>query len=240
MQPTNLLQLEKRWRHYREPVLLAASGGAIDTISFIALFGLFTAHVTGNLVVAGASLAGNSDGILAKLVAIPVFMLVVAVTTLVIQSRKTFSAGLLASLFGAEILLLALFALAGLLYQPFTDAGDIHVLIAGMLGVMAMGIRNATSRLLLASTSPSTMMTGNVTQLTIDIMSLIKNPDAENRAKLVKSSTSVAGFTIGAGAGAVAYIVAGFLSTLVPILLIAVVTVWEIRYMRSQAAVNPT
>ena len=160
-------------------------------------------------------------------------------TTLIIQSRKTLSAGLLASLFGAEILLLALFALAGLLSQPFTDAGDIHVLITGMLGVMAMGIRNATSRLLLASTSPSTMMTGNVTQLTIDIMSLIKNPGPENRAKLVKSSTSVAGFTIGAGAGAVAYIVAGFFSTLLPILLIAVVAVWEIRYMRSQSAPGP-
>ena len=108
-----------------------------------------------------------------------------------------------------------------------------------MVGVMAMGIRNATSRLLLASTSPSTMMTGNVTQLTIDIMSLIKNPGPENRAKLVKSSTSVAGFTIGAGAGAVAYIVAGFFSTLLPILLIAVVAVWEIRYMRSQSAPGP-
>ncbi len=235
MQPINQLQLEKRWRHYREPVLLAASGGAIDTISFISLFGLFTAHVTGNLVVAGASLAGNSDGILAKLVAIPVFMLVVAVTTLIIQSAKTLSAGLLARLFAAEILLLVLFAVAGLLYQPFTDAGDIHVLIAGMFGVMAMGIRNATSRLLLASTSPSTMMTGNVTQLTIDIMSLIKHPDAENRAKLIKSSASVGGFIIGAGAGAIAYIAAGFLSTLVPIILIAIVALGEIRYMRTQS-----
>ncbi len=51
----NLLLLEQRWQHHREPALLAASGGAIDTISFITLFGLFTAHVTGNLVVAGAA-----------------------------------------------------------------------------------------------------------------------------------------------------------------------------------------
>uniref|UniRef100_UPI001EF81DFF DUF1275 family protein n=1 Tax=Klebsiella pneumoniae TaxID=573 RepID=UPI001EF81DFF len=46
----NQLLLEQRWLHHREPALLAASGGAIDTISFITLFGLFTAHVTGNLV----------------------------------------------------------------------------------------------------------------------------------------------------------------------------------------------
>ncbi|AXU43977.1 hypothetical protein C6W84_3290 [Acinetobacter baumannii] len=31
-------------------------GWAIDTIGFIALFGFFTAHVTGNLVLAGAAL----------------------------------------------------------------------------------------------------------------------------------------------------------------------------------------
>ncbi|MDF9347399.1 hypothetical protein OH693_18780 [Escherichia coli] len=36
----NQLLLDKRWRHYREPALLAASAGAIDTISFITLFGL--------------------------------------------------------------------------------------------------------------------------------------------------------------------------------------------------------
>ena len=69
--------------------MLAVSGGAIDTISFITLFGLFfTAHVTGNLVVAGASLAGDSEGIVAKLLAIPAFMVAVAATTLIIKTRK--------------------------------------------------------------------------------------------------------------------------------------------------------
>ncbi|MBW9805225.1 DUF1275 family protein, partial [Escherichia coli] len=63
MTAKNHLLLEERWQHHREPALLAVSGGAIDTISFITLFGLFTAHVTGNLVVAGASLAGDSEGI---------------------------------------------------------------------------------------------------------------------------------------------------------------------------------
>ncbi|EPK0079243.1 DUF1275 family protein [Klebsiella aerogenes] len=84
----NQLLLEQRWLHHREPALLAASGGAIDTISFITLFGLFTAHVTGNLVVAGAALATNSEGILSKLLAIPVFMLAVALVTLVIKRRN--------------------------------------------------------------------------------------------------------------------------------------------------------
>ena len=45
---------------------------------------------------------------------------------------------------------------------------------------MAMGVRNATTRLLLSSTSPSTMMTGNVTQLTIDFINYFQIPSGEN------------------------------------------------------------
>lgn len=123
MQQNNHLDIEQRWEYYREPAILAASGGAIDTISFITLFGLFTAHVTGNLVVAGAALGDNIDGIFTKLAAIPVFMLSVAIATLIIQSRKNYTPGLLASILCAEMLLLALFAVSGYLSSPFQEQG---------------------------------------------------------------------------------------------------------------------
>lgn len=234
MQQNNHLDIEQRWEYYREPAILAASGGAIDTISFITLFGLFTAHVTGNLVVAGAALGDNIDGIFTKLAAIPVFMLSVAIATLIIQSRKNYTPGLLASILCAEMLLLALFAVSGYLSSPFQGAGDIHVFITGMFGIMAMGIRNAASRLLLSSTSPSTMMTGNVTQLTIDIISLIRNPAAEIRARLGKSTAAVAGFILGAGIAALLYMLVGFFSTLLPIALTGLVALREIKSMKSR------
>ena len=66
-------------------VLLAAVAGFVDTVGFIALFGLFTAHVTGNFVLIGAALAGSGDGLLAKLLALPVFMLVVATVALLLR-----------------------------------------------------------------------------------------------------------------------------------------------------------
>ena len=42
------------------------------------------------------------------------------------------------------------------------------------------------------------MMTGNTTQLGIDIANLLKNNNAANRASLLKSASIVIGFVIGA------------------------------------------
>ncbi|MDF9347401.1 DUF1275 family protein [Escherichia coli] len=81
------------------------------------------------------------------------------------------------------------------MWSPFAEQPDgLTTLVTGMTGVMGMGVRNATSRLLLSITSPSTMMTGNVTQLTIDIINYFQIPSTENHTKLIKSGSSVIGF----------------------------------------------
>src|SRR5258708_19845371 len=59
------------------PLLLSFTAGYVDTAGFLALQGLFTAHVTGNFVTLGASLALGTSGAVAKLLALPVFCAVV-------------------------------------------------------------------------------------------------------------------------------------------------------------------
>ena len=51
--------------------------GWVDTVSFIGFLGLFTAHITGNFAVVGATIAGlNPTGgsNLTRLLSIPVFL----------------------------------------------------------------------------------------------------------------------------------------------------------------------
>jgi uncharacterized membrane protein YoaK (UPF0700 family) len=59
------------------PLLLSFNGGYVDTAGFLALQGLFTAHVTGNFVTLGASLVLGVSGAAAKLLALPTFCLVI-------------------------------------------------------------------------------------------------------------------------------------------------------------------
>src|SRR5262247_3068690 len=60
-------------------VLLSATAGAVDVIGFQQL-GLFTAHITGNVVVVAAELVSGGPPRRLQILAIPVFVVAVAAT----------------------------------------------------------------------------------------------------------------------------------------------------------------
>lgn len=57
--------------------ILGFNAGYVDTAGFLALGGLFTAHVTGNFVTLGAALIQGNSGAVSKLLALPMFCLAV-------------------------------------------------------------------------------------------------------------------------------------------------------------------
>ena len=87
--------------------VFAFTAGFVDTVGYMGLFGLFTAHVTGNLVVIGASFAGPNAGLIAKLSALPVFITVVAITSLFIRRCGKAGHSPVRRLFAAQAILLA-------------------------------------------------------------------------------------------------------------------------------------
>lgn len=208
------------WHVCRDPILLTFVGGAIDTIGFIALFGFFTAHVTGNLVLAGAVWVKGGAGIWIKLAAIPLFIITVAMTKVFIDHSKQKHITL-SYLFLAEAIFLLAFMLSGLYFNPFDHPDSITLALTGGLGLIALAIRNTSSKTLIKHISPSTMMTGNTTQLGIDLSHYVRHRTKEDKQKLLKSLSIVVGFVAGAFLGAILYVTLGFWSVgffIIPVL----------------------
>jgi len=184
---------------------LAFVAGFVDAAAFIALTGLFTAHVTGNFVLLGAELVSTSSGVVAKLLALPVFVLAVAATRLLALSLERRGAAPLRWLFGLEILLLAGFCFAGLALSPLGSPDGAAAVSVGMLGVAAMGVQNAIGRLGLPHLPATTVMTINVTQAVIDLVDLARGavaPEGPARGRMRRMLPAVLAFAVGALAGA--------------------------------------
>ncbi|MFC4820671.1 YoaK family protein [Dokdonella ginsengisoli] len=204
--------------------LLAFVAGFVDTAGFVALFGLFTAHMTGNLVLIGDSLATHRAGIAAKLLAFPVFLLVVAATRLYELRARRLGRDAAVPILLAEMAVLAAFLVAGVLAAPFTDAAAAGTILVGLLGVAAMSIQNASSRSVFAGHGPTTVMTGNVTQVTMDVVDLARGFDAaQARARLRRMGPPLLAFTAGAIAGGLGVMRFGFACLACPLVALAIV-----------------
>src|SRR5258708_17357482 len=102
---------------------LSFVAGFVDTFGFIALFGLFTAHVTGNFVLIGAAIVSPGPGVVAKLLALPVFMAVVALICLIVRAPEAVSPSPIIPLLALQWVLLAAFLAAAPSPAPFSPAG---------------------------------------------------------------------------------------------------------------------
>ena len=201
------------------PLLLSLNAGYVDTAGFLALQGLFTAHVTGNFVTLGASLALGTSGAVAKLLALPIFCAVVIATRLLNTWLSERNRRALDALIALQVLLLIIGAALAIRFGPFHDTDSWQAVLTGMVLVGAMAIQNALHRVHLGSAPPSTIMTGTTTQVMIDLADRIHAPkgaDAQSNSRLLQMSTTIALFAIGCGAAALLYSLFGVKCFVVP------------------------
>jgi len=205
-----------------EDAILAAIAGFVDTLGFAALFGLFTAHVTGNFVLIGAALAGFGTGVLLKLVAFPAFVCGVVLSSLLVRSLPARHARQGARMLHAvQALLMFGFCFAGASVAPITEPDSLPVIATGVIGALAMGMQNAHSRLIQRAGVPNTVMTGNVTQAILDAVDMLSASTDDGvravaRARFAKTMRAIVAFAAGAVAGAMGLRYAGFWALLVP------------------------
>lgn len=215
------------------PLLLSFNGGYVDTVGFLALGGLFTAHVTGNFVTLGASIALGAGGTLSKLLALPVFCAAVFASRIVgLLLQRSGLPVLRPLLFGKLVLLLSAFGIA-LIYGPFRDPNIEAALAIGMVLVVAMGIQNGVHRAHLSKSPPSTLMTGTTTQIMLDLAEIAAGGQPENTviaySRLKQMALAVVIFALGCGMAAVAYVLSPVWCFALPAILGAVALVARVE-----------
>jgi uncharacterized membrane protein YoaK (UPF0700 family) len=189
------------------PLLLSFTAGYVDTAGFLSLQGLFTAHVTGNFVTFGASLAFGTSGALAKLLALPVFCVVVVAVRVVGTLLSKHWRPVFEILLGVKIVLLIAGAVLAIRLGPFHDGDSPPAVLTGMVFVSAMAIQNTVHRVYLGSAPPSTLMTGTTTQIMIDLADIIVRGGDGHPAgvRSGKMALNVFLFALGCGAAALLF-----------------------------------
>lgn len=208
---------------------LAFLAAYVDTLGFIALFGLFTAHVTGNFILIGSALADTSQmSILLKFLAFPAFIIGVAVGRLLIAAIQRRNGRALGWSLVLQLVLLIGFMVCGMAAAPVQSPTAGWVMASGLLGTASMGVHSAISRLLLAHLAPTSLMTGNVTQVVIDMVDMLRGAsDAGTTERCIKFVWPVLSFGVGAIAAAFAYHAIGFAALIVPALILVALIGWE-------------
>ena len=213
------------------PIILSITAGYVDTAGFLALHGLFTAHVTGNFVTLGAALLSGTSGILAKLLALPVFCLFVVGARLLRYRLIQARAPVVLTLLVIMLTLLLVAMMLAIHYGPFPREDAWSATITGMSLVGAMAIQNALHRVHLASAPPSTLMTGTTTQIMLDLADLAHGVSDEQKpaihARMRRMTSAVIAFAIGCAAGALLFGVAGMWCFVTPPLLILAALRWR-------------
>jgi uncharacterized membrane protein YoaK (UPF0700 family) len=185
------------------PAYLGFTAGAVDVTGWLTLGGLFTAHITGNLVVMAANLMDGRAIHLAQVVSVPAFALIAAAIGL--AARPWIRSELEPTLLGLQLILLALAGVVACVTRASLTPFGVHGLVVAMLAVAAMASQNALLHLSRQGAPATAVMTGNLVVSTLSLVSFLTSHGAERQKALAQGRSTwpvLAGFLTGCAAGA--------------------------------------
>jgi uncharacterized membrane protein YoaK (UPF0700 family) len=163
-------------------VTLSVVAGYVDSCTYLGLFGVFVAQLTGSFVIVGTAFVNGGAGTFAKILAIPSFFFSgLAITMLVHSMRKRPRAALTSSLL-VECILLAGLSVSCCDDMPFRSLGQADAIVALLFGMAAMGAQSALVRLLIRGVGSTNVMTTNTTLLAIYSAEILLDRIGRNKA----------------------------------------------------------
>jgi uncharacterized membrane protein YoaK (UPF0700 family) len=191
------------------PFVLSLVAGSLDVTGFLGLDGLFTAHITGNLVVLAARLVAHEPSPVSYAISVPVFVAMLALTRLPLLTLQ----------FLLLLMTLGICIAAGPRAEPHGQA----LILAGMLAVSGMAVQNALVRVSLTGAPSTAVMTTNVSVFTMDIGEILfgqsESGRARARVRAQRTWPAIAGFLLGCALGALCEPAFGRPAFVVPTLL---------------------
>jgi len=224
------------------PALLAIVAGFVDACTFVGLYGLFVAQLTGSYVLAGTTLISPSWPQATVFLAAPMFFAAGMAATFVATLARANGLPALACTLALETALIAAFTATMIRGAPFPQTPPVAAFVAAMLGLSAMGVQSALVRLLLRGVGSTNVMTTNTTQIAIEAAqtlltsALARSGDPEMvrahaaaLSRLAKSAQLPFAFFAGTMAGALGYAFGGPLVLALPTTIVAALTSWAVR-----------
>ena len=202
------------------PTVLGLIAGSCDIITFIGLGGLFTAHITGNLVVLIARVVAGEHAPISYILSVPMFVAALAVTTLSAALLGRAGIASLQPLLILQLLLLSACFLICVAADAPIYPTDGKALIAGMLAVSAMAVQNAIVQVSVADMPSTAVMTTNVSRFVVDFIAVLSERDRDLAAKAgaqaKHTASAIIGFAVGCGLGAGCEIIVGLWALALP------------------------
>ncbi len=201
-------------------IVLSVTAGSTDVIGFLGLNGLFTAHITGNLVILASHIATGEKATVAHILAVPVFVIIVTLTVVLAGGLETKGRHPLRPLLLLQFVLLSGFLILCVDAGPHVDPDGTDGILAGMLGVSAMAVQHALVQISITGAPATAVMTSNVTRFAIAVGEVLlrRNPAAVAAARVRAAHTApaIVGFAIGCGIGAACEAVLGLRALMLP------------------------
>ena len=226
--------------------LLSAVAGYVDAAGFASLIGLFPAHLTGEIV--GDAIAISSGHLsehATRLWMLPVFVGSVTTATLVARVLRRNGRRALTGLLALVTVALAAFSASDFVSSLLHESWHLHLILGGACAVAAMGFQNALMRESLVGSCPTTVMTGNLTHVVIDVVDhlfiKIARPhkrDRRPRTRLLPVASALFAFIGCAVLGGFMTRFFGSLSVLLPTALTALLTIRAWREDHRQLALS--